>query len=104
MEGSCGVYLDFARSDNDDGVTTLEAMASTGAAQHAAVMAEVAQVLAWAWQHFAHSHGPADEGMAWDHDLQVSVEDGTWSVVTLTLAVSQAFAEAFDDAFGPLAP
>lgn len=93
-------YLSFDISEGDEGVTTLEALASTPAAQHAAVMAEVAQVLAWAWQHFAHSHGPADEGMAWDHDLQVSVEAGGWHAVTLTLTGSPQFVEAFIAAFG----
>lgn len=33
-------YLTFDLSDNDDGVTTLEALASTSAEQHAAVMGE----------------------------------------------------------------
>ena len=45
-------YLSFDLSDNDEGVTTLEALASTPAAQHAAVMAEVQQVLDWAWREF----------------------------------------------------
>lgn len=38
-------YLTFALDEVDDGVATLEAMASTRVAQHAAVMAEVQQVL-----------------------------------------------------------
>ena len=33
-------YLSFELSEGDEGVTTLEAMASTSAEQHAAVMAE----------------------------------------------------------------
>jgi VCBS repeat-containing protein len=93
-------YLSFDLSDNDEGVSTVEALASTPAAQHAAVMAEVQGVLDWAWQHFPHTHGPADEGMDWDHDLQVSVEDGQWHAVTLTLSGSPRFVEAFLAAFG----
>jgi hypothetical protein len=92
-------YLIFDLSDNDEGVTTLEAMAATPAAQHAAVMAEVQQVLDWAWQRFAHSHGPADDGMDWDHDLQLSVDEH-WHTVTLTLTGSPRFAEAFIAEFG----
>ena len=42
-------YLTFALDEVDDGIATLEAMASTTAAQHAAVMAEVQRVLDWAW-------------------------------------------------------
>ena len=93
-------YLSFDLSDNDEGVTTLEALASTTAAQHAAVMDEVQQVLGWAWQHFPHTHGPADDGMDWDHDLQVNVEGGQWHAVTLTLTGSAAFVDAFVRAFG----
>ncbi|MET0334599.1 MAG: hypothetical protein ABW190_10040 [Rhizobacter sp.] len=93
-------YLSFDLSDTDDGVITLDAMASTPEAQHAAVMAEVQQVLDWAWRHFPHTHGPADEGMDWDHDLQLSVEGDQWHVVTLTLTGSARFAEEFLAAFG----
>lgn len=96
-------YLSFDLSDDTEGVTTLDAMASTTAAQHAAVMAEVQRVLDWAWQQFPHSHGPVDEGWDWDHDLQVSVEDGGWHVVTLTLAGSAAFVAAFLQRFGAAA-
>lgn len=93
-------YLTFDLSDNDEGITTLEALASTAAEQHAAVMAEVQQVLDWAWHRFPHTHGPADDGMDWDHDLQVSVESGQWHAVTLTLTGSPRFIEAFVAAFG----
>lgn len=99
-------YLSFDISDNADGVTTLEAMASTPAAQHPAVLAEAQQVLDWAWSAFAHTHGSADDGMGvgsgmdWDHDLQVQVEDGRWHTVTLTLTASPRFVEAFFEAFG----
>jgi hypothetical protein len=93
-------YLTFDVSEGDDSVTTLEALASTTAEQHAAVMAEVQQVLDWAWQRFPHSHGPADDGNDWDHDLQVSVEGGQWHAVTLTLTGSPHFVEAFLARFG----
>jgi hypothetical protein len=93
-------YLSFDLSDNAEGLTTLEAMASTPAAQHAAVMAEAQQVLDWAWRHFPHTHGAADDGMDWDHDLQVQVEEGQWHTVTLTLTASPRFVEAFFAAFG----
>lgn len=97
-------YLSFDPSDNADGIVTLEAMASTSAARHAAVMAEVQQVLDWAWREFPHTHGAADDGMDWDHDLQMQVEAGdgasAWHTVTLTLTASPRFAEAFLQAFG----
>lgn len=92
-------YLSFDLSDNAEGVTTLEALASTSADQHPLVMAEVQQVLDWAWRHFPESHGPADEGMDWDHDLQVSLEAGGWHAVTLTLTGSQRFVEEFSAAW-----
>jgi hypothetical protein len=93
-------YLSFDRSEDADGVTTLEALAATAAGSHAAVMAEVQQVLDWAWQHYPHSHGPVDDGMDWDHDLQVQVEPGGWHAVSLTLAGSPRFVEAFVATFG----
>jgi hypothetical protein len=102
-------YLTMDLSDGSDGVSTLEAMASTPAAQHAAVLAEVQQLLDWAWQHFGHRHGPVEDGMDWDHDLQVAVEAGQpgqvgqagdWHAVTLTLTGSPAFVDAFVERFG----
>ncbi|HEY0820153.1 MAG TPA: hypothetical protein VGD46_15310 [Rhizobacter sp.] len=93
-------YLSFDLSDNAEGVITLEALAATPAAQHAAVLAEVQSVLDWAWREFPHTHGPADDGMDWDHDLQVQLEAGGWHAVTLTLSASPRFADAFRAAFG----
>ena len=87
-------------SDNDEGVVTIEALASTPAAQHAAALAEARAVLDWAWRAFPHTHGPADEGGEWDHDLQVGVEGDGWHAVTLTLAGTPGFAREFEAAFG----
>lgn len=92
-------YLTFELSGGDEGVTTLEAMASTTAAQHAAVMAEAQQVMDWAWRRFPDSHGPLDEGMEWDHELQVTLEEGRWQTVTLTLTGTARFVDAFLQAF-----
>jgi hypothetical protein len=93
-------YLDFELSDDADGITTLQAVAATAADRHAAVLAEAQQVLDWAWRRFPNGHGPIDEGHDWDHDLQVTTEGGRWHVVTLTLAASPRFAEAFVQMFG----
>jgi len=94
-------YLNFDLIEGADGVTTLEAMASTAAAQHPAVLAEAAQVLEWARQHFPNSHGPVEDGHDWDHDLQVHLDDAPWHAVNLTLTGSPRFVEAFRAAFGP---
>ena len=93
-------YLTIDLSEGADGVTTLEAMASTAAEQHAAVLEEVQVLLDWAWRHFGRSHGPVEDGLDWDHDLQVTVEAGQWHAVTLTLSASPAFVEAFTIQFG----
>ena len=93
-------YLTFDVSDNDEGVVTIEALAATSLAQHAAVLAEAQQVLDWAWRAFPHTHGPADEGGEWDHDLQVGVEGAGWHAVTLTLTGTPEFAREFGTAFG----
>ncbi|MDZ7589661.1 MAG: hypothetical protein U5L05_03015 [Rubrivivax sp.] len=93
-------FLTFDVAELDDGVSSLEALASTATAQHAAVIAEVQQVLGWAWHRFLDSHGPIDDAMAWDHDLQVTVEDGGLHTVTLTLTGTVRFVEMFIATFG----
>lgn len=92
-------YLTLDRSETDDGLVVLEALASTREEQHAHALAEVQQVLDWAAQRFPHSRGPVEDGGDWDHDLQVHEEAGGWRTVTLTLAASPAFAAAFEAAF-----
>ena len=62
-------YLIFDFSDGDDGIASFEAMASTRADEHAAVLAEARQVLDWAHRHFPGRHGPVEDGNAWDHEL-----------------------------------
>ena len=93
-------YLTVDLSDNDEGIVTIEALASTSAVQHAAAMAEVQQVLDWAWRAYPHTHGPADDGGQWDHDLQVGVEGDGWHAVALTITGSAEFAREFAAAFG----
>lgn len=93
-------YLSFDLGDDDHGVVTIEAPASTSADQHAAVMAEVLQVTDWAWRAFPHTHAPIDDGGDWDDDLQVHVEPGGWHAVALTISASPAFAREFVAAFG----
>ncbi|MFT7722435.1 MAG: hypothetical protein QM788_06350 [Roseateles sp.] len=92
-------HLIFDLSDGSDGILTLEAMASTREAAHAAVMAEVAQLLAWAHAAFGGRQGPVEDGHAWDHELLVQHEAGGWVTVTLTFSASAEFAEAFQAAF-----
>lgn len=70
-------YLDFDFSEDTEGHGTFEAMASVTPAQVPSVHAEIAMVLAWAFDHSPEGHGPLSEGFTWDHDLQ-SQQD--WSV------------------------
>lgn len=93
-------YLNLDLSDDAEGLTTIEAMASTPAADHAAVLDEVWQIMDWAWRSFPHTHGSAEDGADWDHDLQVTIEQGRWHAVTLTLTASARFVEEFMAAFG----
>ncbi len=92
-------YLTFDVTESSDDIFTLDAMASTREAEHPAVMAEVAQVLAWAQAEFGGRQGPVEDGNAWDHELLVQHEAGGWITVTLTLGASAEFAEAFRAAF-----
>lgn len=111
-------YLEFDYSEDTEGVGSYEAMASVGPAQLAAVLDEVAAVLAWAHEAFAGERGPVAEGAAWDYDLQgqreytvheaLHFDAGRGAVVTgpedigvprhtvtLTLTGGPAFCEAF---------
>ena len=92
-------FLTFDLTDSSDDILTLEAMASTLEAEHAVVMAEVQQVLAWAQAEFGGRQGPVEDGNAWDHELLVQHEDGGWVTVTLTFSASGEFAEAFQARF-----
>lgn len=67
-------YLDFDYSEDSEGLGLFEAMASTGPGQVAALRAEVAEVLDWAWANFPHSRGPVEEGGEWDYELQAQQE------------------------------
>jgi hypothetical protein len=93
-------YLTFDLTDSSDDILTLEAMASTREAEHAAVMAEVVQVLAWAQAEFGGRQGPVEDGNAWDHELLVQHEAGGWITVTLTFSASPEFVDTFLTAFG----
>jgi len=93
-------WLTLDVSDNDEGVVTIEALASSDAAGQAAALAEAHAILAWAWRAFPDSHGPADDGGQWDHDLQSGVEAGGWHAVALTLTGTPEFARAFAAEFG----
>lgn len=93
-------FLTFDLDEVDERAFSLEAMASTTAGQHAAVMQEVRQVLDWAWSQFPDTHGPIDDGCEWQHDLQVTIEQGGWHTVTLTLTGTQHFVDALFAAFG----
>lgn len=93
-------FLSFDVAEVGDGACSLEAVASTAAGPHAAVMAEAQQVIDWAWRQFPDAHGPIDDGMEWHHDLQVTVEDGGWHTVTLTMTGTGRFVEALLAVFG----
>ncbi len=92
-------HLTLALTDSSDDILTLEAMASTREAEHAAVMAEVDQVLAWAQTNYGDRQGSVEDGNDWDHELLIQHEAGGWITVTLTFSASREFAEAFRAVF-----
>jgi hypothetical protein len=63
-------YLDFDFSEDAEGIGTFDALAATAPTHQAAVLAEVASVLAWAHHAFEGQRAALDEGGAWDYDLQ----------------------------------
>jgi uncharacterized Zn finger protein len=90
-------HLAFDQSEGDEGVTTLEAMAATTSpARRDALLQEAQQVLDWAWRRFPDSHGLVEEGMDWDHDLQLHEQAGGWHELVLTFTGSAAFVAAFE--------
>lgn len=91
-------FLSFDASGDTDGLQTFDALASTSRERHAAVLAEVEQVLAWATRRFPDGPGDLDEGASWCHDLQVAPE-GDWVTVSWSLSGTAAFGEAFAQAF-----
>jgi hypothetical protein len=94
-------HLQFDLSEGDDGVQTLDAMASTRDAQQLdAMRAEAQQVLDWAAQQFPHGHAPVEEGGQWDHELLEQAEGGGWTTLTLTMSATPAVVEAFFERFG----
>jgi len=101
MSSTAPRLLTLDISDNDEGIVTIEALASTTVARHAQAVAEAQAMLDWAWRAFPQTHGPADDGGEWDHDLQVQVEPGGWHAVTLTLTGTPEFARAFHAEFEP---
>jgi hypothetical protein len=86
-------YLIFDASDDGEGTGSWEAMASVRAADLAAVLAEVASVMAAAQADAPGPRGALEEGGAWDAEQQVQVE-GDWTTVTLTLTGPWAWGEA----------
>lgn len=98
-------YLSFELSEDTDGVCTLDAeAATTTAAQASEVQAEVQLVLDWAWRSFPHTHGPVDQGLDWDHDVQTALTAGGgdgqgWHTTALTISASPAFVSAFERQF-----
>ncbi|MEY4415063.1 MAG: hypothetical protein RIQ53_2356 [Pseudomonadota bacterium] len=94
-------WLSFTLSDGDDGVSTLDAEASSRDPEAVAGMrAEAERVIAWARQRFAASEGAVEDGADWDHHLHQGVEAGGWQVLALTFSASARFVSAFERAFG----
>jgi len=63
-------YFEFDYSEDADGVGTFDALAATAPVHSAAVLAEIATVLAWAHDAFEAQRAPLEEGGEWDYDLQ----------------------------------
>ncbi len=116
-------YLDFDYSEDEQGIGTFDAMASTAAPHVAAVRAELALVLDWAYATFPDMRAPLDEGGEWDYNLEGQQEwtaheaiaydevSGKFSsqlspagaprhTVTLSISGSAQFCDAFRRRFG----
>jgi hypothetical protein len=87
-------YLTAELALTGDGDAVLEAAASTRASEHAAVMGEVAALLAWCEARHPAAQGPREEGGLWHHALHTLQEPGGWHSVNLTIAGDAGFIEA----------
>lgn len=111
-------YLLFEDTASDGHSLTWEAVASVPPARLPAVLAEVAQVMAWASQHMGSPPCPLDDGGEWDALLEVQADGGPpgllaweastgqiqppampadtrWVAITVTLVVDAAWADSF---------
>ena len=113
-------FLDFDFSDDNQGHGSFDAMACVTPAQLPALEQEILRVLDWAGQEFP-ARGPLEAGGEWDvqlhgtHEiatpLHVHAQDGRLVLeprgagiarvtLSLTLAGTREFCEAFRGAFG----
>lgn len=92
-------YLDFDYSEDTEGHGTFDAMATTVPANTREVLAEVAQVLAWANAAFPDAQGALEDGAAWDFDLQQTSEAPGLDTVTFSLSGTADFCAALREQF-----
>jgi hypothetical protein len=92
-------YLDFDYSEDTEGHGTFDAMATTVPANTREVLAEVAQVLAWANATFPNAQGALEDGAAWDFDLQQTSEAPELDTVTFSLSGTAEFCAALREKF-----
>ncbi|WGT66153.1 hypothetical protein [Variovorax paradoxus] len=92
-------YLDFDYSEDTEGHGTFDAMATTVPAKTREVLAEVAEVLAWANATFPDAQGALEDGAAWDFDLQQTSEAPELDTVTFSLSGTADFCAALREQF-----
>ena len=92
-------YLDFDYSEDTEGHGTFDAMATTVPANTREVLAEVAQVLAWANATFPDAQGALEDGAAGDFDLQQTSEAPELDTVTFSLSGTADFCAALREQF-----
>lgn len=92
-------YLDFDYSEDTEGHGTFDAMATTVPANTREVLAEVAQVLAWANATFPNAQGALEDGAARDFDLQQTNEAPELDTVTFSLSGTADFCAALREQF-----
>ncbi len=115
-------FLEFERSDDGEGVTTFEAMASVRAERWPGLLEEAGQLLARLHAAFPQGPTPLDDGGDWDCALEARLEPdrpldcrfepasgrllaqgdidrAAFHTLTLTLCGREAWAQAFADAW-----
>jgi hypothetical protein len=88
-------HLQFDWSEGDDGVVTLDALASSRDLRvQADAAAEAQTLLAWLEAEYPAQRGPAEEGGRWDAELSSQAEGGGWVSLALTISAAPEIAEA----------
>jgi hypothetical protein len=85
-------FLEFDCSEDTEGVVCWDALAQPAARHTPALLAELTQLLAWAYHFSPRKPGVLEDGADWDFDLQIHLGSASvpahWDSAAQTLVLS----------------